>query len=73
MNIYVYGEKRKLPAGFEEFVDPAHTAVISIDMHRGHLSDSADCPVRLRVRARSLLLSIDFTTRRVGWAFRLSM
>jgi nicotinamidase-related amidase len=58
VNIYVYGEKRKLPAGFEEFVDPAHTAVISIDMHRGHLSDSADCPCPAP-RAREIVAPID--------------
>jgi nicotinamidase-related amidase len=44
MYAYVYGEKRSLPHGFEEFFDPRRTAVISIDMHRGHLEDSPDCP-----------------------------
>ena len=58
MNIYVYGEKRKLPAGFEEFVDPEHTAIISIDMHRGHLADSADCPCPAP-RAREIVGPID--------------
>ena len=41
---YVYGERRPLPRGFEEFFDPRRTAVVSIDMHRGHLEDSPDCP-----------------------------
>ena len=27
-----------------EFLDPAHTAVITIDMHDGHLSQDPDCP-----------------------------
>jgi len=41
---YVYGERRPLPEGFEAFFDARRTAVISIDMHRGHLEDSPDCP-----------------------------
>ncbi|MGB3483855.1 MAG: isochorismatase family cysteine hydrolase [Mycobacterium sp.] len=43
---YVNGERRDLdPRGaFAEYLDPTHTAVISIDMHAGHLSERADCP-----------------------------
>lgn len=43
---YVNGERRDLdPRGvFADFLDPAHTAVISIDMHAGHLSEREDCP-----------------------------
>jgi biuret amidohydrolase len=44
MEVYVYGKKRQLPQGFGEFVDPAKTAIISIDMHEGHLADTPDCP-----------------------------
>jgi nicotinamidase-related amidase len=44
MQAYVYGEKRGLPGGFEEFASRARTAVISIDMHQGHLADTPDCP-----------------------------
>jgi biuret amidohydrolase len=44
MYAYVYGERRPLPKGFEAFFDARRTAVISIDMHRGHLEDSPDCP-----------------------------
>jgi biuret amidohydrolase len=44
MYAYVYGEKRALPRGFEDFFDARRTAVISIDMHRGHLEDSPACP-----------------------------
>lgn len=44
MYAYVYGERRPLPEGFEAFFDARRTAVISIDMHRGHLEDSPDCP-----------------------------
>lgn len=43
---YVNGERRALDARgvFAEYLDPAHTAVISIDMHAGHLSEREDCP-----------------------------
>jgi nicotinamidase-related amidase len=58
VNIYVYGEKRKLPAGLEAFVDPEHTAIISIDMHQGHLADTADCPCPAP-RAREIVEPID--------------
>ena len=43
-DIYVYGQRRALPedAAFESFLDPAQTAVVSIDMHEGHLSEDVD-------------------------------
>lgn len=44
MQSYVYGERRALPNGFGEFFDRARTALISIDMHEGHLADTPDCP-----------------------------
>jgi len=44
MDVFVYGNKRSLPDGFEEFVSLADTAIVSIDLHQGHLADSADCP-----------------------------
>lgn len=44
MYAYVYGERRTLPAEFAEFFAARRTAVVSIDMHRGHLEDSPDCP-----------------------------
>jgi nicotinamidase-related amidase len=58
MKAYVYGEKRGLPAGFEAFVDRAHTAVVSIDMHQGHLADTPDCPCPAP-RARDIVAPID--------------
>ncbi len=58
MQAYVYGEKREVPAAFQEFVDPACTAVISIDMHQGHLADSPDCPCPAP-RAREIVGPID--------------
>src|ERR671926_404068 len=44
MRIFVYGEARDTDGGFEDYLDPSKTAVISIDMHRGHLDPSPDCP-----------------------------
>jgi nicotinamidase-related amidase len=65
---YVYGERRLLPVGFDEFFDARRTAVISIDMHRGHLEDSPDCPCPAP-RAREIVAPINrFHTecRRLG-------
>ena len=58
MYAYVYGEKRPLPEGFDEFFDVRRTAVVSIDMHRGHLEDSPDCPCPAP-RAREIVGPID--------------
>ncbi len=58
MQAYVYGEKRTLPDGFEEFADRAKTAIVSIDMHRGHLADTPDCPCPAP-RAREIVAPID--------------
>ncbi|MGE0222414.1 MAG: hypothetical protein AB7F35_22540 [Acetobacteraceae bacterium] len=44
MDAYIYGEKRALPDGFQTFGEPARSAVVSIDMHQGHLADTPDCP-----------------------------
>jgi len=42
----VYDETRPLPVdgAYADWLDPSTTAVVSIDMHDGHLSDSPDCP-----------------------------
>ncbi len=58
MHAHIYGEKRQLPPGFEEFADRARTAVISIDMHQGHLADTPDCPCPAP-RAREIVAPID--------------
>jgi len=58
MQAFVYGEKRELPAGFAEFADAGRTAVISIDMHQGHLADTPDCPCPAP-RAREIVEPID--------------
>lgn len=68
MEAYVYGEKRPLPAGFESFTDPSRTAIVSIDMHQGHLADTPDCPCPAP-RARDIVAPIDAfhdAARRLG-------
>ena len=40
MEAYVYGQKRRLPPEFAEFFDRSRTAIVSIDMHQGHLADT---------------------------------
>jgi len=44
MQANVYGVRRELPPEFAEFTDLADSVAISIDLHKGHLSDSPDCP-----------------------------
>ncbi|CAN5195464.1 hypothetical protein BH11PSE4_BH11PSE4_43220 [soil metagenome] len=58
MDIYVYGERRALPTGFEEFTSLRDTAVICIDLHEGHLADDPDCPCPAP-RAREIVGPVD--------------
>jgi biuret amidohydrolase len=44
MDAFVYGERRPLPEGFDEFLAVADAAIVSIDLHQGHLADTPDCP-----------------------------
>lgn len=44
MEAFVYGARRELPAAFAEFTALAGSVAISIDLHKGHLSDDPDCP-----------------------------
>lgn len=43
IHCYVLGERRKVPDVFDAYFDPRKTAIVEIDMHRGHLDDSPDC------------------------------
>lgn len=59
MKAWVYDKERELDtAEFADYLNPATTAVVSIDMHRGHLDDSPDCPSPAP-RARDLVAPID--------------
>lgn len=58
LDAYVYARKRTLPRGFEQFFSSSRTAVVSIDMHEGHLANSPDCPCPAP-RAREIVKPID--------------
>jgi nicotinamidase-related amidase len=58
MRIYVYGKAQDTRDGFEDYLDPAKTAIVSIDMHRGHLDASPQCPCPAP-RAREIVKPID--------------
>jgi nicotinamidase-related amidase len=58
MRVHVYGVARDVDAGFDDHLDPAKTAIVSIDMHRGHLDPSPDCPCPAP-RARDIVAPID--------------
>src|ERR1700747_468619 len=58
MKAYVYGARRDLPQGFEDFTQASRAAIVSIDMHQGHLADTPDCPCPAP-RARELVAPID--------------
>src|SRR5271169_2910980 len=58
MDAYIYGERLPLPEGFAAYHDRCRSAVVSIDMHQGHLADTPDCPCPAP-RARELVAPID--------------
>lgn len=58
MHAYVNQTRQLLPTGFAGFFDPSRTAVVSIDLHRGHLEDSSDCPCPAP-RARDIVDGVD--------------
>jgi nicotinamidase-related amidase len=58
MRIYVYGKPQDTRDGFADYLDPAKTAIVSIDMHRGHLDASPECPCPAP-RARDIVKPID--------------
>ena len=58
MRIYVYGKLQDTGEAFDDYLDPAKTAIVSIDMHRGHLDTSPQCPCPAP-RARDIVKPID--------------
>jgi nicotinamidase-related amidase len=59
LKAWVYDEPRELEASrFADYLDPKTTAVVSIDMHRGHLDDDPACPCPAP-RAREVVAPID--------------
>ncbi|MDR5684428.1 MAG: cysteine hydrolase [Armatimonadota bacterium] len=63
MEAYFYGVRKRIPEGFEEWLDPRTTAAVCVDMHRGHLDDSPDCPCPAP-RAREIVEPINIFHRR---------
>lgn len=59
LRAFVYEEPRLLArADFADYLDPSTTAVLSIDLHRGHLDASPECPCPAP-RARDLVAPVD--------------
>jgi nicotinamidase-related amidase len=58
MRTYVYNKPQDTRGLFEDYLDPAKTAIVSIDMHRGHLDPSPQCPCPAP-RAREIVEPID--------------
>jgi len=44
MDAYFFGQRKVVPTEFAEWLAPDLSAAVSIDMHRGHLGDSPECP-----------------------------
>jgi nicotinamidase-related amidase len=63
MDAYFNGVRKRVPEGFDEWLTPQVSAAISIDMHRGHLDDSPDCPCPAP-RARAIVDPINAFHRR---------
>jgi len=57
---FVYEKECQLPEAqaFQNYLNPKSTAVVSIDMHEGHLSESSDCPCPAP-RGRDVIAAID--------------
>lgn len=58
MRTYVYNKPQDTRDAFEDYLNPGKTAVVSIDMHRGHLDPSPQCPCPAP-RAREIVAPID--------------
>jgi biuret amidohydrolase len=58
MDAYFFGQRKAVPAAFEEWLTPKLSAAVSIDMHRGHLDDSPECPCPAP-RAREIIEPIN--------------
>jgi biuret amidohydrolase len=58
MRIFVYDKPQDTHDMFEDYLGPAKTAIVSIDMHRGDLDPSPQCPCPAP-RAREIAAPID--------------
>ncbi|VWC77321.1 hypothetical protein BLA39750_00967 [Burkholderia lata] len=57
---YVYGERREIPESpvFAAYLRRTDVAIVSIDMHEGHLSEASDCPCP-SPRGRDIVPNVD--------------
>jgi nicotinamidase-related amidase len=57
---YVRGQQKNLPDNpvFQDYLDPRRTAVVSIDMHEGHLADDPMTPAP-SPRGRAIIDAVD--------------
>ncbi|SFH12643.1 cysteine hydrolase family protein [Methylobacterium gossipiicola] len=58
MKSYINGALQNLGPEFGEFFDRSRTAIVSIDLHRGHLEDDPLCPCPAP-RARAIVAPVD--------------
>lgn len=58
MQAYIDGKPRELGQEFAPYFDKAKLAIVSIDLHRGHLDPSPDCPCPAP-RAREIVAGVD--------------
>jgi nicotinamidase-related amidase len=58
MQAWIYGQARDLGSQFDDYAVPKGTAILSIDMHRGHLDDDPQCPCPAP-RAREIVAPIN--------------
>ena len=58
MEAYFFGQRKAVPGAFAEWLAPEVSAAVSIDMHRGHLDDSPECPCPAP-RAREIIEPIN--------------
>lgn len=58
MHAYIDGKPRELGSEFAPYFDKAKLAIVSIDLHRGHLDPSPDCPCPAP-RAREIVPGVD--------------
>lgn len=64
---YWMGEPRELGADFDNWFDPSNTAIIEIDMHRGHLGGpGCTCPLDRAVPKIPAHNEFNEVARRVG-------
>ncbi|CAH1694504.1 N-carbamoylsarcosine amidase [Hyphomicrobiales bacterium] len=58
MKAYIDGKAQQLGPEFAPWFDTRNAAIVSIDLHRGHLEDSPDCPCPAP-RAREIVTAVD--------------